>query len=66
MKLNIVKLRSEIARNEVNLKMLSEKCGVSRNTLSAINAGKSCGFIALGKIAKALGVDPADLLEEAK
>ncbi len=46
-------------------KDLAAMSGVSVNTISRSNNGGAVKLDTLGRIAKALGVDPAELLEEA-
>lgn len=53
---NIRRLRGSMKQQE-----LAEKAGVSRSTLSSIENGKSIELDNLLKIAKALGIDPANL-----
>jgi len=63
MKLSIHKLGIAMISKKWNYKQLSEESGVSRATLSSINCGKRCSVTVFGKLAAALGVDPAELLE---
>ena len=44
---------------------LADLAGVSRTTINATLLKGSCSTGTAGKIAKALGVDPADIIEEA-
>lgn len=48
-----------------SIKELAAVSGVSINTLSRSNNGGTVKLDTLGRIAKALNVDPAELLEEA-
>ena len=59
-----ISLAVAMARKGYNLVRLSEACGVSRQTLSLINSGKACRPDVAGKIARALGVDVKELIEE--
>lgn len=61
-----------LSRNKVSLLMakqliiqatLAEKAGVSRQTLSAVMNGRNCRPELLGKISKALGVEPEEIIE---
>lgn len=53
-------------RKEFTQKELAEKAGVSRSTISYIKSGKSC-IDAVGQaIAKALGIDVTEILENEK
>ena len=47
-----------------SIKELAKVSGVSINTLSRSNNGGSVKLPTLGRIAKALGVDPAELIQE--
>ena len=47
-----------------SIKDLAEVSGVSINTLSRSNNGGSVKLPTLGRIARALGVDPADIIQE--
>lgn len=47
-----------------SIKELAAVSGVSINTISQSNNGGTVKLATLGRIAKALGVDPAELLEE--
>lgn len=47
-----------------SIKELAAVSGVSINTISRSNNGGTVKLATLGRIAKALGVDPAELLEE--
>lgn len=43
---------------------LAEAAGVSRQTLSAVLNGRNCRPELLGKIAKALDVEPSEIIED--
>lgn len=45
-------------------KELSSASGISVNTISRSNNGGTIKIATLGRIAKALGVDPADIIAE--
>lgn len=62
--LDKTKLTIVMARNNINFSALAKLSHVSRPTLSAINNGKSCNITTAGKIAKALGVDVTEILED--
>lgn len=66
MKLNKTLLAVAMVRKGLNFTALSQECGVSRQTLSAINNGKSCKPEVAGKIAAALDLDVIYLIEEVK
>ena len=57
------KLEIEMARKMINNKGLAELAGVTKPTITHIRKGKPCLPITAGKLAIALGVDVATLLE---
>ena len=63
--INRVKLISIMAERRMSSIELSASAGISRSTITAVRNGKSCNEKTLGKIAAALGLDVAELLEEA-
>lgn len=63
MRIDRVKLIAEMARQNVTSKELAEKAFVSRVTVSAMRCGKSVNENSARHVARALGVDVADLLE---
>lgn len=63
MKIDNHKLDLLLARRCMNLRDL--RVGTSTQTLTRIRRGEDVLPATLGRIAKALGVDPAELLEEA-
>ena len=62
MRIDRVKLVSELARRDMNLKTLSQDSGLSRATITAVKAGKSCSDVTAAKIANALSIDLNALL----
>jgi len=64
MKINVTKLLVAIGEQQMSIGELAEKSGVSRNTISAIKAGKTCRPDIAGKIAQALNIPLADLIED--
>ena len=48
----------------ISIKELAKVSGVSINTISRSNKGGSVKLPTLGRIARALGVDPAEIIEE--
>lgn len=65
MRIDRVKLIAEMARQNMQVNTLAEKAGVSRVTVTAMRGGKSCNKNSVLHIARALGVDVAELTEEA-
>lgn len=66
MRIDRIKLIAEMARQDLTVKALSEKACVSRVTVSAMRCGKSVNGNSARHVARALGVDVADLLESGK
>ncbi len=63
MKLNIAKLLIALGEQQMSIQELAEKSGVSRNTISAIKAGKTCRPDIAGRIAQAINKPLAELIE---
>lgn len=63
MRIDRVKLVTELARRDMTQKRLAEQSGVSRATINYIRSGKSCSDEIGNKIANALNVPIEKLLE---
>lgn len=63
MRLNKNKISLLMARQLINQASLAMKAGVSRQTMSAVMNGRNCRPELLGKISKALGVEPEEIVE---
>jgi putative transcriptional regulator len=63
MRINRINLAAAMAREDLNVKLLSEKSGVSRATISGIKSGKSCSKDTADKLILVLG---NDILEDRK
>ena len=63
MRIDRLKLVTELARQDMTQKRLAELTGVSRATINYIRSGKSCSDEVGQKIAKALQVDLKELVE---
>lgn len=63
MRLNRNKISLLMAKMLVGQATLAEKAGISRQTLSAVMNGRNCRPELLGKISKALGVEPEEIIE---
>lgn len=59
--LTVIGTNIKSTRGSMKQQELAEKAGVSRSTLSNIENGKSIELDNLLKIAKALGIEPANL-----
>ena len=66
MKIRKSKLEIALAKKCWNQRRLREAGAASSQTLSNINAGKNVLPRTAGKIARALGVDVSEILEEVK
>lgn len=64
MRIDRIKFITELARQDMTQKRLSELSGVSRATINYIRGGKSCTDEVGKKLAKALKVNVKDLLED--
>lgn len=63
MKISKRKILSMMGAKLMNQEQLAQAAGVSRATVNASLLKGSCSTQTTGKIAKALGVDPAELIE---
>lgn len=63
MRLDVTKLLIAIGEQQMSIQELAEKSGVSRNTISAIKAGKTCRPDTAGRIAQAINKPLAELIE---
>lgn len=66
MRIDRVKLIAEMARRELQVNELAERAGVSRVTITAMRGGKSCSKNSVLHVARALGMDVAEIMEEVK
>lgn len=64
MRIDRVKFVAAMARADVNGIQLAKIARISRCTITAVKTGKSCRKETVDKLAAALGVDPAELIEE--
>lgn len=53
-----------LIRTNLNGIQLAKKSGLSRGTITAIKNGKSCSRESAERIAKALGVDVTEIMED--
>lgn len=63
MRIDRVKLVSELTKQDMTQKRLAELAGVSRASVNYIKSGKSCSDVVGNKIAAALKVPIEELLE---
>lgn len=66
MQIDRVKLIAEMARQRMTVKRLSELSGASCVTITSVRAGKYCSDLTGKAIARALGVDVAEIIEAEK
>lgn len=64
MKLDVTKIKMILAKKEMNQVDLAVACGVERQQINGILSRGTCSLKTLGRIAKALGVDPAEILKK--
>lgn len=64
MRIDRVKLTTELAKRDMTQKRLAELSGVSRATINYIKGGKSCSDEVGEKIAGALGIPVEKLIEK--
>lgn len=63
MRIDRIKLVTELARREMTQKKLAELAGISRATVNYIRCGKTCSDEVGKRIAEALGVNLTDIME---
>lgn len=63
MKINTRRIKQHMCANLMTQIQLAEVAGVSRATVNCTLLKGSCSIQTAGKIAKALGVDPAEIIE---
>lgn len=64
MKINKKKMELAMARACMNVSNISDKSGVSRKTVAGAKDGRKIDPAKCGRIAKALGVDPEEIIEK--
>lgn len=64
MKLNIEKVKLSMARNVMTVGDLADVYGVSRQRMNAILNQRNVTALCAGRLAKALSVDVAEIIEE--
>lgn len=63
MRLDRIKVSLLMAKQLISQASLADKAGVSRQTMSAVMNGRNCRPELLGRIAKALEVEPEEIIE---
>lgn len=64
MKIDVKKLEMAMACACMNASEIASKAEISRQTVATAKQGKRIGPATVGKIAKALGVDPEEIIEK--
>lgn len=64
MRIDRIRLVTELAKRDMTQKRLAELSGVSRATINNVKGGKCCADEVGQKIAKALGVDVTEIIED--
>lgn len=64
MKVNRKKLELAMARSCLNVEGLRKAAGMPRPTLNNVIVGRNVRPATMGRVARALGVDVADIMEE--
>ena len=64
MKISTVKIYINLARQRRKLKDLAEDCGITKQSISTILKRGSCLPQTAGRIARALGVDVTEIMED--
>lgn len=55
MRIDRVEFAAALAREDMNIKQLSQLTGISRNTITAVKSGKTCSQATAEKLAAFLG-----------
>lgn len=63
MRLNRTKVSLLMAKQIISQAAVADEAGISRQTMSAVMNGRNCRPELLGKISKALGVEPEEIIE---
>ena len=64
MRIDSIKIKLLMAEQEINQTVLAERCGLARQNISITLARGTCSIAKVGKLAKALGVDPREIIKE--
>ena len=64
MRIDSIKIKLLMAEQEINQSALAERCGIARQSISAMLGRGTCSIVNVGKLAKILGVDPAEIIKE--
>lgn len=64
MRLNTTKIALILADREMTRSALADMCGISRQNISTILTRGTCEPKTVGKLAKGLGIEPAEIVKE--
>lgn len=64
MKIDSLKIKLILAEKGMTRTILSEKCGLSRQSISTIMGRGTCSVVSAGKIAIGLGVPVSEIVKE--
>ena len=64
MKINKNRIDLLLAEQGITCKTLAERCGISRQNISTIRTRGTCSAASAAKIAKGLGVDVAEIIQQ--
>lgn len=64
MRIDSIAIKLLLAEKGMTQTKLSERCGVSRQSISTILLRATCSAANAGKLAKALGVDVREIIKE--
>lgn len=63
MKISVTRLQLLMAKNLLTQKELAAKAGISCQGLTSILSGRNCKPITIGRLSRALGVKPEQIIE---
>ena len=64
LKIDGKKMEVTMAQKNMSLSDLSKQAGLSRQTLYKVRMGRNARVTTVGGIAKALGIDPTEIIKE--
>lgn len=64
MKIDSIKIKLILAEQNLTQTSLAEKCGISRQNVSAMLARGTCSISNVGRLARALGVSSREIIKE--
>ena len=64
MRIDSIKIKLLMADLGINQSVLAERCGISKQSISAMLTRGTCSIPKVGKVAKALGVDSREIVKD--